>query len=83
MKLKKWSSFCDGSKYKAFILGQSEQQFKIQSHFRIFDTVIGEGQWYNEAAIQALKYICKLFENIWLFYQMKSYNPHSEGYSII
>ena len=32
----------DDSKYGEFILGQSEQQFKIQSYFGIFDPVIGE-----------------------------------------
>ena len=39
----KRSSCSDYSKYGSFILGQSEKQFKIQSHFRIFDLLIGEG----------------------------------------
>ena len=41
--VKKRSSFSDDSKYGAFILLQSKQQFKIQSHFVIFNPVIGEG----------------------------------------
>ena len=38
---KKQLSCSDYSKYGAFILGQSEQQFKIKSHFVIFDTLLG------------------------------------------
>ena len=38
---KKRSSCSDDSKYGAFILGKSEQQFKIQSNFVIFYPVIG------------------------------------------
>ena len=47
--------------------GQSEKQFKIQSHLGIFDPVIGEGQWYDDASSQALKCICEWFGNILLF----------------
>ena len=36
--------FCGGSKNGAFIIGKSEQQLKIKSHFGIFDPVIGEEQ---------------------------------------
>ena len=61
---KQWSC-SGGSKYGAFFPRQSEQQFKIQFRFRIFDTVIGEGKWYDEAASQALKCICEWFGNIW------------------
>ena len=64
----KWSSCSDYSKYGAFIIGKSEQQFKIRSHFVIFDRLIGEGQWYDDAASNALKFICELFENISFFY---------------
>ena len=67
----KRSSCSDYSKHGAFIIGQSEQQFKIQSHFGIFDTIIGDGKWYGKAESQALKSICRLFENIWLLYSMK------------
>ena len=42
--VKKRSSFSDNYKYGAFILGQSEEKFKKQSHFEIFDTVIVKGQ---------------------------------------
>ena len=68
---KKQSSCYDDSKYGSFILGKPEQQLKIQSHFGIFDPVIGEVQWYDGAASHALKYICELFGNISLFYWMK------------
>ena len=54
----------DDSKHGAFILGKSEQQFKIQSYFWIFDLVIGERRWYDDVASQDLKYICELFGNI-------------------
>ena len=37
---KKKSSCSDCSKYGAFILGKSEQKFKIQSPFLIFGTLI-------------------------------------------
>ena len=33
----------DDNKYGEFIVGQPEQQFKIQSNFGIFDPAIGEG----------------------------------------
>ena len=69
---KRWS-YSDDSKYGAFILGKSEQQFKIQSHFGIFDPVIGEGQWYDDAASHAIKFICELFGNIWFLYSIKSF----------
>ena len=60
-------SICsDDYEYGAFILGKSEQQLKIQSHFGIFDPVIGEVHWSDDAASQALKCICELFGNIWL-----------------
>ena len=61
---KKWSSFSDNYKYGAFILVQSEQQFKMQYYYGIFDPVNVEGQWYGGRALQALKYICELFGNI-------------------
>ena len=51
----KRSSFSDDYKYEALILGQLEQQFKIQSHFGIFDPLFGEGQWYDDSASHALK----------------------------
>ena len=38
---KKQSSYSDDYKYGAFILGQSEEQFKLQSHFVTFDPVTG------------------------------------------
>ena len=38
---KKTSSCSDDSKYGSFILGQSEQQFKIHLCFGTFDPVIG------------------------------------------
>ena len=70
---KKRSSFYGYSKYGAFILEQSEQQFKIQYHFGISDTVIGEGQWYDDASSHSLKFICGLFRNVSFFYWMKSF----------
>ena len=68
---KRWSC-SDDSKYGAFILGQSEQRFKIQSYFGIFDPVIAETQWYDDAAFQALKCICELFGDILFLYWIKS-----------
>ena len=65
---KKKSSCYDDSKYGAFILGQSEQQLKIQFRFGIFDTVIGYGKLYDDVESHALKYICELFGNTWFFY---------------
>ena len=41
-----------GSKNGAFIIRQSEKELKIQSHFGIFDPVIGEDQWYYDVAPQ-------------------------------
>ena len=67
---KQWSC-SDDYKYGAFILRQSKQQFKIQSHFGIFDPVLGEVQWYDDAASHALKFICELFGNILFLYSMK------------
>ena len=32
--------------YHSFL--EKEEQLKIQSHFGIFDNVIGEGQWYDD-----------------------------------
>ena len=55
------SSCYDYSKFGTFIIGQSEQQFKIQSHFEIFHPVLGEGQWCDDAASLALKCIYELF----------------------
>ena len=46
---KKRSRCSYDSKYGALIPGKSGQQFKIQYHFGIFDTVIGEGQWYDDS----------------------------------
>ena len=43
----------------------------MQSHFGIFGPVIGEGQWYDDSASQAIKYMCELFGNIWLLYSIK------------
>ena len=68
---KKRRSCSDDSKFGAFILGQSEQQFKIDSHFGISDPVVGEGQFYYDASSHALKFICELFGNIWFFYSIK------------
>ena len=64
----KRSSCSDDSKYCAFISGQLEQQFKMQRLFWIFDTVIGDGQLYDDAASQALKCMCGLFRKIWFLY---------------
>ena len=63
----------DDSKYRVFILGQSEQQFKIQSHFGIFDPVIGEGQWCDDVSSIGLKCICELFGNVSFLYWMKTF----------
>ena len=66
--MKRWS--CSGYyKYGALIIGQPEQQFRIQSHFGILDPVIGEGQWYDDSASYTLKCICELSGNIWLLYR--------------
>ena len=70
---KKRSSCSGGSKYVAFVLGQSEQQFKIQSHFGIFDAIVGEVKWYDDSESHALKCICELFGNISFFYWMISF----------
>ena len=67
----KQSSCSVDYKYREFIFGQPEKQFKIQSHFGIFDPVIGEVQWYDDSASQYLKCICELSRNIWLLYSMK------------
>ena len=64
-------SCSDDSKNGAFIIGQSEQQLKIQSHFGIFDSVIGVDQLYDDVLSQALKCICETFGNICCFYSMK------------
>ena len=55
----------------AFIIEQPEQQFKIQSHFGIFDSIIGEGQWYDYEKSQTLECICESFGNICFLYSMK------------
>ena len=70
---KKLSSCSDCSKYGPFILGQSEQKFKIQSHFGIFDPVIGAGQWYDDTSSHALQFTCSLFGNFWFLYSTKSF----------
>ena len=57
---KKRSSFSYDSKYWTFILGKLENKIKIQSHFGMFDPVIGEGQWYDDAASHALK--CTIYK---------------------
>ena len=44
---KKLLSFSDDYKNWAFVIGQSEQQFKIQSHFEIFYPLFGEKTWYD------------------------------------
>ena len=46
----KQPSCSDDSKYGTFIHGQSEQQYKVQSHFGIFDPIIWEVQWYDDSA---------------------------------
>ena len=68
---KKWWSSYYYSKYRAFILGKSEQQFKIQSCFGILDAVNLKGQRYDDVLSQALKCICETFGNICCFYSMK------------
>ena len=67
---KRWSC-SDDSKYGAFILGKSEQQFKIQDHFGIFYPIIGEVQWYDDVSSQDIKCIYELFGNIWFLYSIK------------
>ena len=67
----KLSSCSDGSKSVTFVPVKSEQQFKIKSHFGIFYHSIGEGQLYDDASSQALKFICGLFGNILFFYPMR------------
>ena len=61
----------DDSKNVVFVIGQSGQQFKIQSHFGSFDPVIGEKQWYDDDASQALKCIFESFGDICVLYSMK------------
>ena len=61
---KKKSSCSDYSKYISFTLGKSEQISKIWFHFGIFNSVVGVGQWYDNASSHALKCICELFGNI-------------------
>ena len=68
---KKIPSCSDDSKSGALIPGQSEQHFKIQYHFIIFDPINGEVKGYNDASSQALQFMYTLFENIWFFYSMK------------
>ena len=69
---KKRSSFSDEYKSGAFIPGQPEQQFKIQSYFGICYPEIGEGWWYNDAASKNLICLCELSGNILLLYSTKS-----------
>ena len=52
------SGYFDSFKQGAFVLGQSAQQFKIQSHFGIFDTKIGQGQFSDDTASQTRKCMC-------------------------
>ena len=54
-------------------IGQSEQQFKIQYHFCIFDPVIGEEQLYDDASSQALKCIFESSGNFFFLYSIKSF----------
>ena len=61
------SSFSGYYKYGAFVIVKSEQELKIKSHFGIFDPVIGEEQWYDDAASQALKYIYESFGILFYF----------------
>ena len=70
---KKISSCSDDYKYGEFSLGKSEQKLKTQSHFEIFDPVIGEGQWYDDAESHDLKFRCELIGNMSLLYSMKSF----------
>ena len=52
----------DYYKYGAFLSGSLEQQFKMQSHFGIFDSVIGEGQWHDDTELEYLIWMCEFFE---------------------
>ena len=70
---KKLLRFPDDYKNGAFIIGQSEQQFKIQSHFGIFYPLFGEKKWYDDAASHALKCICGSFGNIFFLYSINHY----------
>ena len=67
----KRSSCSDGYKYVSFVLGELEQQLKMQSHLGIFDPVIGEGQSYDDAVSNTLKYIWWWFGNFRLLYSIK------------
>ena len=67
----KRSSFSDDSKAGAFVPVKSAQQFKIQSHFGIFDLEIGVGQLYDDAESQAFRCMYELFLNILFLYSMK------------
>ena len=69
---KKQSSCSSDSEYGAFIIGKSEQQFKIQSNFGIFDQLFRERQLYKDAESLALKCICELLGNILFLCSMKS-----------
>ena len=60
--------FSDGFKSGSFVPVLSEQHFKIQSHFVIFDPEIGEEKLYNDAASQDLRYMCELFGNTQFLY---------------
>ena len=64
----KISRCTDDSKSGSFIPIQSEQRFKIQSHFKILDPVIVEGRLYDEESSQDLRCMCGLFGNIWFLY---------------
>ena len=55
----KRSNFSEYSKNGSFVIGQSEQQFKIKSYFVIFDPTIGEGGLYDDVALRALKCVCE------------------------
>ena len=60
----KRSSCSDNSKFGALIPGQSEQQFKIQSHFLIFDELIVEIKLYDGAESKAVEVLtlCLIYE---------------------
>ena len=52
----------DDSKYDALVPGHSEKRFNTNSHFRFYDPATGNGQWYDDAASQALRCMCVFLE---------------------
>ena len=54
MNLKKISRFLDDSKSGAFISGHTEQKFKMQPNFVIFDYVVVEKKLYYDAESEVL-----------------------------